>query len=274
MGDWSRMRMWALAAGVAMLGFNAMVALGWLQAGNSIYAGPRVIVLSHALGGLMFGFGMVLASGCGSKTLVRVGGGNLKSLVVFVVLGSQRVRHAEGPDRGVARRHRRPRGRHAADGAGPADPVGARQRRGARHVRRFAGPAGRRRAAGVGAGASRGAARRRAARWRGHRTGRGRAVVGVGAPRPRGRTSADAAGEFSRHQLTAHGVAELRVAARLHHRLAALLQRREQGADHRHRQHGRRGARQRCRGTGHAQLPLGGFSRCRGHRQSSGRCAC
>jgi uncharacterized protein len=87
MGDWSRMRMWALAAGVAVLGFNAMVALGWVQAGNSLYASPRLIVLSNALGGLMFGFGMVLASGCGSKTLVRVGGGNLKSLVVFIVLG-------------------------------------------------------------------------------------------------------------------------------------------------------------------------------------------
>jgi uncharacterized protein len=87
MGDWSRMRMWALAAGVAVLGFNAMVALGWLRAGDSIYATPRLIWLSHAIGGLMFGFGMVLASGCGSKTLVRVGGGNLKSLVVFVVLG-------------------------------------------------------------------------------------------------------------------------------------------------------------------------------------------
>jgi len=87
MGDWSRMRMWALAAGVAVLGFNAMVALGWVQAGDSIYAGQRVIALSNAVGGLMFGFGMVLASGCGSKTLVRVGGGNLKSLVVFVVLG-------------------------------------------------------------------------------------------------------------------------------------------------------------------------------------------
>jgi uncharacterized membrane protein YedE/YeeE len=35
----------------------------------------------------MFGFGMVLASGCGSKTLVRIGSGNLKSLVVFVVMG-------------------------------------------------------------------------------------------------------------------------------------------------------------------------------------------
>ena len=87
MGDWSRMRMWALAAGVAVLGFNAMVALGWVQAGHSIYAGPRVVVLSNLLGGLLFGFGMVLASGCGSKTLVRVGGGNLKSMVVFVVLG-------------------------------------------------------------------------------------------------------------------------------------------------------------------------------------------
>ena len=34
MGDWSRMRMWALAIGVAMLGFNGMVALGWVEAGK------------------------------------------------------------------------------------------------------------------------------------------------------------------------------------------------------------------------------------------------
>jgi uncharacterized membrane protein YedE/YeeE len=86
-GDWARMRMWVLAIGVAMIGFNAMVALGWLDAGKSLYAGPKVIWLSALVGGAMFGFGMVLASGCGSKTLVRIGGGNLKSLVVFVVLG-------------------------------------------------------------------------------------------------------------------------------------------------------------------------------------------
>jgi uncharacterized membrane protein YedE/YeeE len=86
-GDWSRMRMWTLAIGVAMLGFNAMVALGWVEAGKSIYAAPRLTWLSAVLGGLMFGFGMVLASGCGSKTLVRIGGGNLKSVIVFVVLG-------------------------------------------------------------------------------------------------------------------------------------------------------------------------------------------
>ena len=87
MGDWSRMRMWALAAGVAMLGFNAMVGLGWVEAGKSIYAGSRLIWLSNLVGGLLFGVGMVLASGCGSKTLVRIGGGSLKALVVFCVLG-------------------------------------------------------------------------------------------------------------------------------------------------------------------------------------------
>ena len=85
-GDWTRMRMWLLAIAVAMLGFNLMVGLGWVQAGQSVYAAPRLIWLSNLAGGLMFGFGMVLASGCGSKTLVRIGGGSLKSLVVFAVL--------------------------------------------------------------------------------------------------------------------------------------------------------------------------------------------
>jgi uncharacterized membrane protein YedE/YeeE len=87
MGDWARMRMWVLAIAVAVLGFNAMVGLGWVDAGNSVYGGPRLLWLSALVGGAMFGFGMVLASGCGSKSLVRVGGGNLKSLVVVIVLG-------------------------------------------------------------------------------------------------------------------------------------------------------------------------------------------
>jgi hypothetical protein len=87
MGDWARMRMWVLAIAVAILGFNTMAYLGWVEAGKSIYAAPRLLWLSYIVGGLMFGFGMVLASGCGNKTLVRIGAGNLKSLVVFVVMG-------------------------------------------------------------------------------------------------------------------------------------------------------------------------------------------
>lgn len=87
MGDWTRMRMWGMAVGVAVLGFYGMAWLGWIDAGKSIYTSGRIIWLSALVGGALFGFGMVLASGCGSKTLVRIGAGSLKSLVVFFVMG-------------------------------------------------------------------------------------------------------------------------------------------------------------------------------------------
>ncbi len=87
MGDWTRMRQWGMAAGVGMIGFGVLVFLGLVDPAKTLYASNRWLWLSALTGGLMFGFGMVLASGCGSKTLVRVGAGNLKSLVVLVVLG-------------------------------------------------------------------------------------------------------------------------------------------------------------------------------------------
>ena len=86
-GDWTRMRMWGLAIGVAMIGFYSMAAVGIIDPAKTLYASGRFIWLSACVGGLLFGFGMVLASGCGSKTLIRIGGGNLKSVVVFVVMG-------------------------------------------------------------------------------------------------------------------------------------------------------------------------------------------
>ena len=87
MGDWSRMRMWALAAGVAMMGFQVLAYLGWVDPGRTLYASDRFIWLSALVGGSLFGLGMVLGSGCGSKTLIRIGAGSLKSVVVFLVMG-------------------------------------------------------------------------------------------------------------------------------------------------------------------------------------------
>ncbi|MBC7610149.1 MAG: YeeE/YedE family protein [Polaromonas sp.] len=87
MGDGTRMRMWGMAIGVAMIGFYTLAVAGQIDASKSLYASSRFIWLSALSGGFLFGFGMVLASGCGSKTLVRIGGGNLKSVVVFVVMG-------------------------------------------------------------------------------------------------------------------------------------------------------------------------------------------
>jgi len=86
-GDTSRLRQWVLAMGVAMLGFASLVGLGLVDPTQTIFATNKFMPLSAALGGFMFGWGMVLASGCAGKTLVRIGAGNLKSLVVAVFMG-------------------------------------------------------------------------------------------------------------------------------------------------------------------------------------------
>lgn len=85
--DWRRMRMWVLAIAVAIAGSAILSALGLIDLSKSIYTGSKIAWLSFLVGGFMFGFGMTLSSGCGSKTLIRAGAGNLKSLVVLVVLG-------------------------------------------------------------------------------------------------------------------------------------------------------------------------------------------
>jgi len=83
-GDSRRLRMWLLAVAVAIAGAGALQAAGQVDLSKSLYTGSRVAWLSLVVGGFLFGFGMTLGSGCGSKTLIRVGGGNLKSLIVLV----------------------------------------------------------------------------------------------------------------------------------------------------------------------------------------------
>ena len=86
-GDWTRMRQWALAIAVAVAGTTLLAAFGVIDPAASFYTTKRFTPLAYVLGGLLFGFGMVLAGGCGSKALVRAGAGSLKGLVVVVVLG-------------------------------------------------------------------------------------------------------------------------------------------------------------------------------------------
>lgn len=86
MGDLGRMRAWLLAMGVAIAGVLVLEATGKAAIGTSTFPPYRTATfawLRYILGGLMFGIGMTLASGCGNKTLVRVGAGNLKSLFVL-----------------------------------------------------------------------------------------------------------------------------------------------------------------------------------------------
>jgi uncharacterized membrane protein YedE/YeeE len=87
MGHWSRMRMWLLAIAVAIMGTYALQLLGQIDLSRSFYVRPNFTWLSYLVGGFLFGVGMTLGSGCGSKTLVRIGGGSLKALVVLAFLG-------------------------------------------------------------------------------------------------------------------------------------------------------------------------------------------
>jgi uncharacterized membrane protein YedE/YeeE len=87
-GDWRRMRMWLLAIVVAIAGTAVLQASGSIDTAKTIYTTAHVPWLSHLVGGFMFGFGMTLASGCGSKTLIRAGAGNLKSWIVLVILAA------------------------------------------------------------------------------------------------------------------------------------------------------------------------------------------
>ncbi len=86
-GDWTRMRQWLLAIAVAIAGTTLLDAAGLIDVRRSFYTSDRFTPLAYIGGGLLFGFGMVLAGGCGSKSLVRAGAGNLKSVVVLIVLG-------------------------------------------------------------------------------------------------------------------------------------------------------------------------------------------
>ncbi|MFA7095138.1 MAG: YeeE/YedE family protein [Gammaproteobacteria bacterium] len=88
MGDWGRMRAWLLAIAVALLGVVVLERFGLVDPGNSFppYRAGQLIWAENLLGGFIFGIGMTLASGCGNKCLIRIGGGNLKSVMVLLII--------------------------------------------------------------------------------------------------------------------------------------------------------------------------------------------
>ena len=88
-GDSSRLKAWMLAITTAIVGVTSLEYLGIVDVSesripyrNSVLFWPRYII-----GGIMFGIGMTLASGCGNKILIRIGGGNLKSIFVLLIAG-------------------------------------------------------------------------------------------------------------------------------------------------------------------------------------------
>ncbi|MHC2335979.1 YeeE/YedE family protein [Bradyrhizobium sp. USDA 4454] len=86
-GDGRLARTYALAMGIAIAASQLLAAAGLVDLGKSIYLQPSFSAPVMFIGGLLFGYGMVLSNGCGSRALVLLGRGNLRSFVVVIVLG-------------------------------------------------------------------------------------------------------------------------------------------------------------------------------------------
>ncbi len=85
--DQRRLRLWGVVLGTAIIGTFVAEALGYARPTETFYHTIAWSPLASVAGGLIFGYGMALAGNCGFGALVRFGGGDLRSLVVVVVIG-------------------------------------------------------------------------------------------------------------------------------------------------------------------------------------------
>ena len=95
--DWDRIRMWALALAVGIIGTFLLAKTGALDLSTTIYSRFEWNPIGSILGGLVFGYGMAIAGNCGYGALARLGGGDLRSFVIMVVMGLAAYVTLSGP---------------------------------------------------------------------------------------------------------------------------------------------------------------------------------
>jgi len=86
-GSLHKAQSFVLALCVALIGTQALGYLELIDLTKSIYRAPTFSWLLVPLGGVLFGYGMMLANGCGARTLILLAQGNLRSFVVLLCLG-------------------------------------------------------------------------------------------------------------------------------------------------------------------------------------------
>lgn len=96
-GNGDRLRMWGVALGLSIIGAHLAEAAGLASFETSIYSAFAWSPAASVVGGLVFGYGMALAGNCGYGALARLGGGDLRSFVVVVVLGVSAYMTIGGP---------------------------------------------------------------------------------------------------------------------------------------------------------------------------------
>lgn len=95
--DDRRLRMWAIALGVAIIGTHIALSTGHMDAAESTYLDSVWNPIATVVGGLLFGYGMALSGNCGYGALARLGGGDLRSLIIVIVMGLSAYIVMSGP---------------------------------------------------------------------------------------------------------------------------------------------------------------------------------
>ncbi|MEL6169711.1 MAG: YeeE/YedE family protein [Pseudomonadota bacterium] len=95
--DDRRLRMWGLAIGSAVIGTHLAMAAGILEGADTAYLDRVWNPIATILGGLLFGYGMALSGNCGYGALARLGGGDLRSLMIVLVMGLSAYVVMSGP---------------------------------------------------------------------------------------------------------------------------------------------------------------------------------
>lgn len=96
-GDDRRLRMWAIAIGIAVVGTHVALAADLFDNTESAYIDRVWNPIGTIIGGLMFGYGMALSGNCGYGALARLGGGDLRSFVIVLVMGLSAYFVMSGP---------------------------------------------------------------------------------------------------------------------------------------------------------------------------------
>ncbi|MEO3415131.1 YeeE/YedE family protein [Roseovarius sp. CAU 1744] len=95
--DDRRMRMWGIAIATAIIGTQTALAFGYLDGAETAYLDRVWNPIGTIVGGLLFGYGMALSGNCGYGALARLGGGDLRSFVIVIVLGLSAYFVMSGP---------------------------------------------------------------------------------------------------------------------------------------------------------------------------------
>lgn len=95
--DFRRIHVWSLALGVAIISSHLAGAWALFDINRTLYHSIAWNPVASVAGGLMFGYGMAMAGNCGFGALVRAGDGDIRSILIVVVLGIATYATLAGP---------------------------------------------------------------------------------------------------------------------------------------------------------------------------------